>query len=114
MVDRTTAVDAGLAAGLRPLGGAHPLPGGQRMPDDHPALAVLTANSRRGDRPAARTIGPAPFACDGFIFNLHSPTPVVVLGPRGANAHAPDEWVDIEDLVTLTKTYALTIAEWLG
>jgi acetylornithine deacetylase len=38
---------------------------------------------------------------------------VVVLGPRGGNAHAPDEWVDVEDLIVLTKTYALTIADWL-
>ena len=85
---------------------------GSGMPDDHPALAVLTANlaAVTGQPPA---YGPAPFACDGFIFNLHSPTPVVVLGPRGGNAHAPDEWVDVEDLVALTKTYALTIADWL-
>ena len=85
---------------------------GSSMPDDHPALAVLTANlaAVTGQPPA---YGPAPFACDGFIFNLHSPTPVVVLGPRGGNAHAPDEWVDVEDLVALTKTYALTIADWL-
>jgi acetylornithine deacetylase len=47
------------------------------------------------------------------MFNLHSPTPVVIFGPQGGNAHAPDEWVDVEDLITLTKTYALTIADWL-
>ena len=86
---------------------------GSGMPDDHPALAMLTANlaAVTGQPPV---YGPAPFACDGFIFNLHSPTPVVVLGPRGGNAHAPDEWVDVEDLVALTKTYALTIADWLA
>ena len=85
---------------------------GSSMPADHPALAVLTANlaAVTGQPPV---YGPAPFACDGFIFNLHSPTPVVVLGPRGGNAHAPDEWVSVEDLVALTKTYALTIADWL-
>jgi acetylornithine deacetylase len=47
------------------------------------------------------------------MFNLHSPTPVAILGPHGANAHAPDEWVDTEDLIKLTKTFALTIAGWL-
>jgi acetylornithine deacetylase len=85
---------------------------GTSMPDDHPALAALTANfaAVTGQPPA---FGPAPFACDAFIFNLHSPTPVVVLGPRGGNAHAPDEWVSLDDLVALTKTYALTIADWL-
>ncbi len=85
---------------------------GSSMVEDHPAVGALAANlgSLTGLPP---TFGPAPFACDGFIFNLHSPTPVVILGPRGANAHAPDEWVSVEDLITLTKTYALTIADWL-
>jgi acetylornithine deacetylase len=86
---------------------------GSSMPPDHPILATLAANlsEATGEPPV---FGPAPFACDGFIFNLHSPTPVVILGPRGANAHACDEWVDVEDLVTLTRTYALTIADWLA
>jgi len=85
---------------------------GSSMPEDHPILGTLAAHlqSVTGEIPS---FGPAPFACDGFVFNLHSPTPVVILGPRGANAHTRDEWVDVEDLVTLTKTYALTIADWL-
>jgi acetylornithine deacetylase len=86
---------------------------GSSMAEDHPILSTLAANlqSVTGEPPS---FGPAPFACDGFVFNLHSPTPVVILGPRGANAHTRDEWVDVEDLMTLTKTYALTIADWLG
>jgi acetylornithine deacetylase len=86
---------------------------GSRMPDDNPALAVLGANMQAvtGQPPV---YAPAPFACDAFMFNLRSPTPVALLGPRGANAHAPDERVVVEDLVTLAKTYALTIADWLG
>ena len=85
---------------------------GSTMPPDHPALEILAGNlaSVTGQPP---TYAAAPFACDGFMFNLHSPTPLVILGPRGANAHAPDEWVEVEDLVTLTKTYALTILDWL-
>jgi acetylornithine deacetylase len=86
---------------------------GSRMRDDHPLLGVLGANMEAvtGQPPV---YAPAPFACDAFMFNLHSPTPAMLLGPRGVNAHAPDERVVIEDLVTLTKTYALTIADWLG
>jgi acetylornithine deacetylase len=86
---------------------------GSSMPAGHPILEKLAANLRMvtGEPPG---FGPAPFACDGFVFNLLSPTPVVILGPRGANAHAPDEWVEVEDLVTLTKAYALTIADWLA
>ena len=85
---------------------------GSTMSEDNPIFKLLATNLESvTGRPAEHI--PAPFACDGFIFNLHSPTPVVVFGPRGGNAHAPDEWVNIEDLITLTKTYALTIADWL-
>ena len=86
---------------------------GSSAPGDHPILAVLAENLRTatGREPS---FGPAPFACDAFIFNLHSPTPVIIFGPRGGNAHALDEWVEIEDLVALAKTYALTIAGWLA
>jgi acetylornithine deacetylase len=85
---------------------------GSTMSEDNPVFELLAENleSLTG-QPASHE--PAPFACDGFMFNLHSPTPVVIFGPRGGNAHAPDEWVDVEDLITLTKTYALTIADWL-
>jgi acetylornithine deacetylase len=85
---------------------------GSTMPEDNPVVKLLAKNlgSVTGQTPSH---APAPFACDGFVFNLHSPTPVVIFGPRGANAHAPDEWVDVEDLIALTKTYALTIADWL-
>jgi len=54
----------------------------------------------------------APFPCDAFIFNKYSKTPVLVFGPGGANAHAPDEYVYVEDLLTLTKTLAASIVEW--
>jgi acetylornithine deacetylase len=85
---------------------------GSTMSEDHPVFKLLARNleSLTGQLPSHE---PAPFACDGFMFNLHSPTPVVIFGPQGGNAHAPDEWVDVEDLITLTKTYALTIADWL-
>jgi acetylornithine deacetylase len=85
---------------------------GSTMSEDNPVLKILAENFAfvTGETPKR---GPAPFACDGFMFNLHSSTPVVVFGPQGGNAHAPDEWVDVEDLVRLTKTFALTIADWL-
>ena len=85
---------------------------GSTMSEDNPIFKLLAKNLESvTGRPSSHE--PAPFACDGFMFNLYSPTPVVIFGPRGGNAHAPDEWVDIEDLITLTKTYALTIADWL-
>jgi acetylornithine deacetylase len=85
---------------------------GSTMSEDNPVIKILAEKFAFVTREAPKR-GPAPFACDGFMFNLHSPTPVVIFGPQGGNAHAPDEWVDVEDLITLTKTFALTIADWL-
>jgi acetylornithine deacetylase len=84
---------------------------GSEIPNDHP---IVQAVSRAYAQVAGREpeLRGAPFACDVYVFNLHSPTPCVILGPRGANAHAPDEWVMMEDLVALTKIFALTAAEW--
>jgi acetylornithine deacetylase len=56
----------------------------------------------------------APFACDAFIFSEHSPTPVVVCGPGGDNPHAPDEYVNVEDLHTLARAYVQLASDWCG
>ncbi len=56
----------------------------------------------------------APFACDAFIFDQHSPTPVVVCGPGGENPHAPDEYVLIEHLHTLADAFVRLAVDWCG
>lgn len=56
----------------------------------------------------------APFACDAFMFNLNSSTPAIILGPKGGNAHAPDEYIEIDALLQLIEIYAGTIMEWCG
>ena len=56
----------------------------------------------------------APFACDSFTFNLHSGTPALIWGPKGGNAHAPDEYIEVEPFMDLVKMYALTTIEWCG
>ncbi|MEP7198788.1 MAG: M20/M25/M40 family metallo-hydrolase [Chloroflexota bacterium] len=86
---------------------------GSEIPSDHPIVQLVSREYAQVLRRAAVIRG-APFACDVFVFNLYSATPCVILGPRGGNAHAPDEWVLMEDLVALTKIFALTAAEWCG
>lgn len=84
---------------------------GSEIPVDHPIVQFVSRSYEQIVQRAPEVKG-APFACDVYVFNMHSPTPCVILGPRGANAHAPDEWVMIEDLIALTKIFALTAAEW--
>ena len=56
----------------------------------------------------------APFACDAYIFNLYSPTPALILGPGGGGAHAPDEHVEVGDLIDLAKVCARLLRRWCG
>ena len=56
----------------------------------------------------------APYPCDLFIFNLYGGMPGIVLGPRGGNAHGIDEFVYVEDILNLTKIFALIACEWCG
>jgi acetylornithine deacetylase len=55
----------------------------------------------------------APFACDAFMFAVDA-TPVVIRGPRGGNAHAPDEWVLIDDLHSLSEAFVRLAMDWCG
>jgi acetylornithine deacetylase len=86
---------------------------GSSMPPDHPGLAVLRdafagLAGREYEQRGAR------LACDAYVFNLHSPTPALVLGPGGGGAHAPDEYVLVDDLVDLAKICARFIWRWCG
>jgi acetylornithine deacetylase len=86
---------------------------GSEIPVDHPIVQTVSRLYEQVVQHPPEVRG-APFACDVFMFNLYSPTPCVILGPRGANAHAIDEWVMMEDLIALTKIFALTAADWCG
>jgi acetylornithine deacetylase len=86
---------------------------GSSMPSDHPVVAVLRdAFAGMAERPFE--LRGAPFACDAYVFNLHSPTPALILGPGGGGAHAPDEFVLVEDLADLAKIEARFISRWCG
>lgn len=88
------------------------LPGSEVDPD-FPLVQQLASEVTEVTGQAAEVRG-APFACDAFMFNIHSETPAIVLGPKGENAHAPDEYVDLDSLCQLTEIYARTIVSWCG
>lgn len=74
---------------------------------------VLKCGERVAGVPRGEPTG-APFTCDGFIFNLYSPTPALILGPCGGNAHAPDEFLEISSYLQLICWYAEIAADWCG
>ena len=86
---------------------------GSQIAPDHPGVQTFAqALSAVRGRPAV--VQGAPFACDGHIFNLHSPTPLVILGPTGGNPHSPDEFIHVEDFLDLVETFIRGTIAWCG
>jgi acetylornithine deacetylase len=81
-------------------------------PDSPAVRAVVSAFEGFAGRLPA--IGGAPFSCDLAHYGDAGKMPAVILGPRGENLHAPDEWVLVEDVLTLTGVFALLAATWCG
>ena len=82
-------------------------------PATDPAVqaAVKAFGEYQGSAPK---VGGAPFSCDLAHYGETGRMPAVLLGPRGDNLHAPDEWVPIEDILSLTGIYATLAARWCG
>ena len=81
-------------------------------PADHPAVleTVRAMGQYVGREP---NVGGAPFSCDMAVYG-EAGMPTVILGPRGDNLHAPDEWVLVEDILTLTGVFAWLAFRWCG
>jgi acetylornithine deacetylase len=82
-------------------------------PIDHEGMEALKASFKSATGKEVKVSG-APFSCDLAAFLKYGNTPAVLFGPCGGNLHAPDEWVDIESLVTSSKVYASMIVNWCG
>ncbi len=80
-------------------------------PADHPGVraAVEALRDATGGEPV---VGGAPFSCDLGVYGDPGGMPCLILGPRGDNLHAPDEWVLLEDIYTLTEAVALLASRW--
>ncbi|MBS4224243.1 M20/M25/M40 family metallo-hydrolase [Lederbergia citrea] len=89
------------------------LPGAE-IDQNFPLINLLSEiTSEATDQKYGNVTG-APFACDAFMFNVYTETPAIVMGPVGANAHAPDEHLDIPEFLKLVEIYTLTALEWCG
>ncbi|MCD6599069.1 MAG: M20/M25/M40 family metallo-hydrolase [Dehalococcoidia bacterium] len=51
---------------------------------------------------------------DAVTLIRHLRIPTISIGPDDRTAHASDEYVDINQLATLTKALALVIMRWCG
>jgi len=57
---------------------------------------------------------PATGLTDGRFFALYQDTPVACFGPDAQDIHGIDESVGLDSMHDVTRTIALTIAEWCG
>jgi acetylornithine deacetylase/succinyl-diaminopimelate desuccinylase-like protein len=78
---------------------------------NHPAVQeiITTYNEYVGEPPS---VGGAPLSCDLAHYGDTGRMPCVILGPRGDNLHAPDEWVLLEDIYTLCGIFTLLTVKW--
>ena len=80
---------------------------------DHPLVTTMADSAQQVLGSDPQVLG-APFACDMFaltqIFNI----PGIVFGPTGANAHAADEYVDVESLFAFWEALLLFVMDWCG
>jgi acetylornithine deacetylase len=59
-------------------------------------------------------IRPLPAPSDLYVLQLDFNSPTAHFGVRGGGAHAADEFIILEDLVSVTKTLALLAVDWCG
>ena len=79
---------------------------------EHPGVRTLFNSAKKYIDDTKITC--APFPCDLFAFQQYGNTPGVVFGPVGGHLHGPDEWVDIESMVKVTKSLKDFLLEWCG
>jgi acetylornithine deacetylase len=86
---------------------------GTQIDQDTPIVQTLRdcAGSILAVPPAVK-IMPAP--TDMFTVHRDFDIPCVLFGPGGANAHASDEYVIIDDLVNTAKALSLFAVQWCG
>jgi acetylornithine deacetylase/succinyl-diaminopimelate desuccinylase-like protein len=81
--------------------------------DDHPIVAETAAAHTRASGEAARLRGFA--AVDDAAFLTAAGIPAITYGPGDLRvAHAVDEHVEVAELATAARTYALLAASWCG
>jgi acetylornithine deacetylase len=84
------------------------------IPADHPIVTVLADACRDATGQRPRVSG-MPYGADMRLLVNEGGTPTVLFGPGDVRrAHAPDEFVPIDELAAATRTLALTIMRFCG
>lgn len=76
---------------------------------DHPGVKALADALSAYANPC---VCGAMFSCDMFALTELGGIPSVIFGPVGGRLHGPDEWVDVESLLTAARAMADFIRKW--
>ena len=76
---------------------------------EHPGVKALVSALMPYASPS---VCGAMFSCDMFVLAELGGIPSVIFGPVGGRLHGPDEWVDVESLLTCAKVMADFIRKW--
>jgi acetylornithine deacetylase len=85
---------------------------GHEIAADHPwtRCMIASAGACLGKRPVVTA---APYPCDAFLIH-RTGTPTLLFGPRGAGAHNPDEYVEVESVMQTAEVLLTAALEWCG
>ncbi|MEA3335092.1 MAG: M20/M25/M40 family metallo-hydrolase [Chloroflexota bacterium] len=83
------------------------------MDPNHPSVQLLAESAAQmtGARP---DILGAPYACDMFALHQIFDMPGIIFGPSGANAHAADEYVELESVFSFWESLLVFVLQWCG
>lgn len=79
----------------------------------HPLVTVMEDSARQVLGSEPQVLG-APYACDMFALHQIFNIPGIVFGPTGANAHAADEYVEVDSLLAFWETALVFVLNWCG
>lgn len=80
---------------------------------DHPLATMLAESVTAVTGEAAHIVG-APWPCDLWALQRTFGIPSVVFGPKGGNAHAADEYIELNSVFTFWEALLLFILRWCG
>ena len=83
------------------------------MDPAHPLVTTLAENVTQVTGATPEITG-APYGCDLFALQEIFGMPALVFGPHGANAHAADEYLDLDSLYTFWECLLLFVLDWCG
>ena len=80
------------------------------IPLDHPLYKSAAKATQQVVGYQLEPLGASGSNDTSYLTNLAG-VPAMAFGPGGGNAHAPDEWADVETLVTFAKIYGLMMLD---